>query len=306
MGTLDCILHHFDLSPFAEKVRLAFGLKGLAWQSVEIPIVMPKPDLTALTGGYRKTPVLQIGADIFCDTQRIARELEQRVPLPPLFPQGSEGLCMALAHWSDTAFFRPGAALSMGTNTALPDAIVQDRQAFFSFMNFASLAEDLPHLYAGFRAQLQVLETMLRDRRDFLLGGQPSWADLQGYFPVWMCRGNIAGGAELMASLPALRAWEQRVRAIGHGQRSELSAAAALALARASEPTAERCIVPDARPPLQLGDNVAVTPEDYGAVPVYGQLWRLTHEEVAVRREHELTGAVVVHFPRAGYRVEKR
>ena len=69
----DIILHHYETSPYSEKVRLGLGLKGLAWASVEIPIIMPKPDLTALTGGYRKTPVLQIGADIYCDSQLIMR-----------------------------------------------------------------------------------------------------------------------------------------------------------------------------------------------------------------------------------------
>jgi glutathione S-transferase len=63
------ILHHFDQSPFSEKIRLIFGFKGLSWKSVRIPRVMPRPDLTPLTGGYRRTPVMQIGADIFCDTQ---------------------------------------------------------------------------------------------------------------------------------------------------------------------------------------------------------------------------------------------
>ena len=37
----------------------------------------PKDDLVALTGGYRGTPVLQIGADVYVDSQRIARELER-------------------------------------------------------------------------------------------------------------------------------------------------------------------------------------------------------------------------------------
>ena len=83
----DMILHHYETSPYAEKVRLGLGLKGLAWASVEIPVIMPKPDLTALTGGYRKTPVLQIGADLYCDSQLIMRELERRHPSPrPLFP----------------------------------------------------------------------------------------------------------------------------------------------------------------------------------------------------------------------------
>lgn len=78
----DIILHHYGTSPYSEKVRLGLGLKGLAWASVEIPVIMPKPDLTALTGGYRKTPVLQIGADIYCDSQLIMRELERRQPSP--------------------------------------------------------------------------------------------------------------------------------------------------------------------------------------------------------------------------------
>ena len=85
------ILHHFDISPFAGKIRLALGIKNLAWHSVQIPIVMPKPDLTALTGGYRKTPVIQIGADIYRDTQRIARELERRFSEPSFFSRDRSG-----------------------------------------------------------------------------------------------------------------------------------------------------------------------------------------------------------------------
>jgi hypothetical protein len=69
----DIILHHYAVSPYSEKVRIGLGLKGLAWGSVETPVIMPKPDLTALTGGYRKAPVLQIGADIYCDSQLIMR-----------------------------------------------------------------------------------------------------------------------------------------------------------------------------------------------------------------------------------------
>ena len=76
----ELILHHYPTSLFAEKARLLLGFKGLSWRSVNISPVMPKPDLTALTGGYRKTPVLQIGADIYCDTALIARRLEQEKP----------------------------------------------------------------------------------------------------------------------------------------------------------------------------------------------------------------------------------
>ena len=128
------ILHHHDPSPFAEKIRLVMGVKGLAWASVQIPMIMPKPDLTALTGGYRKTPVLQIGADVYCDTALIARELERRYPAPTLFPHGMTGLGYALGQWSDKTFFQPGAGLSMGENKDIPEPVLEDRKAFFNLV----------------------------------------------------------------------------------------------------------------------------------------------------------------------------
>ena len=88
----ELILHHYPMSPFAEKVRLMLGYKQLPWRSVIIPPVMPKPDVVALTGGYRKTPILQIGADVYCDTRCIARELERRHPSPPLLELATRGL----------------------------------------------------------------------------------------------------------------------------------------------------------------------------------------------------------------------
>ena len=101
----DLILHHYPMSPFAEKARLMLGLKDLAWHSVHIPPVMPKPDVVALTGGYRKTPLLQIGADIYCDTALIADVLEHCVAEPPLYPAHARGLSRAVAQWADSSLF---------------------------------------------------------------------------------------------------------------------------------------------------------------------------------------------------------
>ena len=100
------ILHHFEKSPFSEKVRIVFGLKKIAWTSVLISRIMPRPDLMPMTGGYRRTPTLQIGADIYCDTQIIIRELERRFPRPTLFPDANAGLSWALGMWTDRSFFR--------------------------------------------------------------------------------------------------------------------------------------------------------------------------------------------------------
>ena len=69
----DLILHSYDASPFTQRALKLLAIKGLTWRSVTTPMMPPKDDLLALTGGYRGTPVLQIGADVYIDSQRIAR-----------------------------------------------------------------------------------------------------------------------------------------------------------------------------------------------------------------------------------------
>jgi glutathione S-transferase len=298
------VLHHFDWSPYAEKVRVLFGIKGLAWRSVQIPMIMPKPDLTALTGGYRKTPVLQAGADIYCDSSLIALELERRHPQPTLFPDGGQGLSLALSAWAGKAF-DAGAGLAMGLNDDMPADLIRDRREFFSHMDFAGFRDRAPHLFGQVRAHAGFVESQLADGRDFLLGSKPGLADATAYYVLWMARGFVAAMTGVLQPFERVARWEERMRALGHGMRSEMDATAALALARQSVPSSPRGV--DATDPLGLaaGDRVGVTPDDYGKVPVLGELVTLQHDEIAVRRTDERAGQVIVHFPRVGYSVER-
>jgi glutathione S-transferase len=302
----ELILHHFDQSPFAEKVRLMLGLKRLAWRSVEIPMVMPKPALTALTGGYRKTPVMQIGADVYSDTRLIAVELETRYPQPTLFPGGHRGLSLALAAWSDRSFFEPGAGLSMALNkSGLPRAVIEDRKVFFNFMDFDTLENEIPHLTTQFRAQADRVEQQLAAGRDFLLGEAPGLADIHAYFPIWMARANVPTAAMIFAPFRRMPAWETRMRSVGHGTPTPMSAEDAHAAARSASPSRGGGVDPDDALHLAAGEQVAVTPDDYGRDSVIGELVTLSLQEVAVRRSEPRVGTVVVHFPRIGYRVAK-
>lgn len=299
------ILHHFDWSPFAEKARLTLGFKSLAWQSVQIPMIMPRPALMPLTGGYRKTPTLQIGADVYCDTRLIVRELERRYPQPTIFPDGQRGLSLALSHWSDTAFFEPGAGLSMGMNKDVPEAVVNDRKGFFNFMDFSRLEADTPHMLAQLRCNAELLEQQLGDGRDFLLGRGAGWADITGYFPLWMARIFIPVANDLLAPFARIASWEERVKAFGHGTRTELEAEQALEIARLATPEPGQGVDPTDPLGLRVGERVSVAPDDYGKIKVSGELITLQMHEVAVRREDPRVGTVVTHFPRIGYRVER-
>src|SRR6185436_5872605 len=121
----ELILHHYDTSPFSEKVRLMFGIKGLAWRSVIQPVIMPKPDLIPLTGGYRRIPVLQIGADVYCDSQAILAEIEARHPDPPVI----RGADWAVNLWADRLWFQSSVAVIFARmGDQVPKEFIADRE----------------------------------------------------------------------------------------------------------------------------------------------------------------------------------
>ena len=234
----EVILHHYPASPVSEKVRIALGMKGLAWRSVEIPRVPPKPDVMPLTGGYRRTPIMQIGADIYCDSQCILRELQRRFPEPTFFPGGGDGLPWGISRWSD-ALFDLTVRLSMGANAdQLPAAFLEDRCRLFFGPNWdvSKLKADLPHVIAQLRAQFGWMDQRLATGRGFMLGDKPGLPDALAYYLVWFVRGRWQGGPALFSEFPALEAWEQRVKAIGHGRPSDMTSTEAIEVARSKEP----------------------------------------------------------------------
>ncbi|MBV9044269.1 MAG: glutathione S-transferase N-terminal domain-containing protein, partial [Alphaproteobacteria bacterium] len=149
----DIILHNYPNSPFSEKIRVAFGIKGLSWKSVIQPVIMPKPDLIPLTGGYRKIPVMQIGADVFCDSQIILRELERRFPTPSIAPSGA-GLGYGLGFWADRQVFQAAVAIIFGEiGDRVPEDFKKDRAAM-SGGGFSSdaLKAAVPFMREAYRA----------------------------------------------------------------------------------------------------------------------------------------------------------
>ncbi|MBS0550587.1 MAG: glutathione S-transferase family protein [Proteobacteria bacterium] len=300
----DLIFHHYPNSPFSEKVRVAFGLKQLAWKSVEVPNIMPKPDLMPLTGGYRKTPVLQVGADIYCDTQLIMLEIERRTPEPHLLPVGQEGEARALAMWIDRNIFWAAVGVVMGAiGDKLPEAFQKDRSDF-SGRSFdpAKLKAAQPFAREQTYAHLQIAEEMLRDGRPFLLGAVASLADCALYNPVWFLQVRMGQGdaPSPLDRLPKLVEWSKKMKALGNGKPTPMTGAEALDVAKAATPAATK--VDDKDPSgLKAGQKISVTPDDTGKVPVTGELVGLSADRISIKRTDERVGDVVVHFPRAGF-----
>ena len=237
------ILHNYPQSPVAEKVRLGLGLKKLSWSSVLIPRVPPKPDLVALTGGYRRTPVMQIGADIYCDSQCILRELEKRYPQPTYFPNHSQGLAWGISRWGEEVFKHSIKLVLGAAGDDLPVEFARDRGRLYFGPDWHSelinFNKHLPRVITQIRSHLSWIDERLAASADeYIFGNQPGLADLELYYFVWFIRGRWEMGPEFLSEFKSLVTWEQRISTIGHGQVSDMEVDDALEIARQSQPQA--------------------------------------------------------------------
>lgn len=305
--TAPLILHHYEESPYAEKVRLMFGLADAPWESLLSPMQPPRPHLDPLTGGYRRIPVAQSGADIFCDTALIAREIAARTGNPALDASTMDEDARALmAHSEAKVFF---AAIGV----VPPHKLLGTLLLGFGPVGMYRFIKDRAGLMKGgtarpaqgakakaiFAAHLDALEARLTDR-PWMNGDAPSIADCAIYHPLWLHASCIRKPPK---AGPKVTDWFARVGAIGHGSREDISASQAFAAARDAQPRPlpESEVSDD----CAIGERVKVAPSDYGVVPVTGELAALTCERIILSRDTPEFGKVHVHFPRAGYAMER-
>jgi glutathione S-transferase len=307
------ILHHYDPSPFSEKVRKVLGYKKLAWHSVQTPVILPKPQLMPLTGGYRKAPVLQLGRDIYCDTKLICRVLDRLEPNPPLIPPGHEALTLMIERWVDQTLFFNAVALFFQPQglaawaATLPpelniDQFMKDRGAMFAqggtlpMPSIEVARAEMPALFSSLEAQLSA--------RTFLAGDAPTQIDFALYNPFWFIYCNPGIRPELQA-FPRLEQWIARILALGEGSRIEMSGEEALQVCRSC--TRSQDPLPGlalSLPQAKVGDRVRIGAVDYAPDLVAGELVIANAYELAIRREDAQAGTTIVHFPAEGFTVK--
>ncbi|HVZ43622.1 MAG TPA: glutathione S-transferase family protein [Ramlibacter sp.] len=309
--TADLILHHYPSSPFSEKIRLVLGYKKLPWRSVEVPRIMPKPDVLPLTGGYRRTPFLQVGADIYCDTALICDVLEHVRPEPTLYPPHLKGVCRIFAQWADSTLFWAAMAYNLkpeGAAHAFAGAPPDARKAFAE--DRKAMSSNMVRLRPGdatsaYRSYLRRIANMA-DEHDFLFGAAPCVADFAAYHGIWYTRTQVPVLADILNATPSVGEWASRMAAIGHGPMTSLDAADAIAVAAALEPqpAGANLLVDSAFQDdhgIALGTRVTIAAESFGPETTEGELIAATRTHYSLRREDARAGVVHVHFPRIGY-----
>ena len=303
----ELILHHYQGSPFSEKVRLVLGMKGLAWRSVIVPVMMPKPDVIALTGGYRRTPFLQIGADIYCDSALMCRVIDRMAPQPPLYPAQFAGLADIVAQWADSPLFWAAVPFTMqpaGAAHIFAGAAPEYLKAFGSdraAMNPAMRRAPPADAGSAVDAYIGRLESMLADGRAFLLGEAACIADFAAAQSIWFMRRAPPVAARL-APHARVAAWFERVAAFGHGEPQPMTSAEAIAVAAGAGEKAPTKVA--AGEPFAAGDGVTVAAADYAHDEVAGTIVGLDGDEVVIARSDPRAGAMHVHFPRIGFHIK--
>ena len=305
---MDIILHHYPRSPFSEKVRAMLGYLNLSWKSVTIPVILPRPLLTPLSGGYRRTPIMQIGADVYCDSNIIARKIDSLSTMPSLYPEENAFACERISEWADNQLFRIAVSLSFQ-----PKAVAQ-LVASMGQENLKAFMADREKLREGGtleRIQVSDAEAYLESylvnlskslNQDFVFGDAPTIADFSIYHALWMIVNNDVI-SELVLRHPLVASWYERMVAFGHGQHSDMSEQLAYDLAKSESPlSVEGIRVKD----FDLGQMVSVMPTDYGKIAVEGKLLSVSGEEVILARVTDELGEINLHFPRLGFNIKSQ
>ena len=250
--------------------------------------------------GYRKSPVAQIGADLFCDTRTIATEIARLSGRSKLSPDDrDEPELLYLDHLEGPVFAACLGALPKGMmlwklvttlGWGLP-AFLKDRAALG-----AAGGLDVPSGgQAGrvWRDHLAELNTKVKS--GFLGGTSPSFVDFSAYHVVWFF--DLMSGSKSAEGFPALAQWQREMAKLGNGSAKVIRGEDALAIARECEPRP----VQTAREDSALGKTVRIAPTDYGRDQTEGVLVASGESHWTIRRSTAICGDVHIHFPTRGY-----
>lgn len=306
----DFILHHYDFSPFSEKIRTLLGYKSAHYKVVNIPIIMPKPNLVALTGGYRKTPVLQHHNHIYCDTRLMARVIDEQFGNESIFPSELSLTTNTLAQWADQHLFSVAVALAFSPagfeafRQHVPAKFVEDFVNDRAKMRVggSGLSMDANTALQLIPIYLQQMEQQLNNAGPYICGEHISIADFSIYHCLWFINNN-AGVRGILKGYLNLNQWFETMKAIGHGSHTSIDATAAIDIAHSAQNVLfsndDFLVVND----FGFGERVEIVPTDYGIAPVTGELIVSKTDEIAIKRIDEIAGEVYVHFPRVGYKM---
>ena len=298
---MELILHNNVRSMFSEKVRRVLAYKGLDWTDVQVPGLPPNTHFVPLTGGYRRMPALQIGADVYCDSALIVQKLEDIAPDPTVFPPDCAGAARMIADWADhrVAMWSIIAVFPDFLAHA-SDEFIKDRTALVAEFAPERVAVLAPHMLAQV-AQFAGLVDQALTGHDYVAGPQFSVADAACYHVLAFAKNSPRVFAAVQQFHHILD-WMARIEAFPQPQITQREPDYALAAALAAEPVdiGGTCGEGEA---FALGQCVAISADDYAKEQIIGPIVKLTPTEIAVGSHGDQVGDIAIHFPRLGFTI---
>jgi len=298
------ILYHYLASPYSEKLRLALGVTGIQWGSVIVPAQPPRPSLDIFLSGYRRIPVLQIGAHFYCDSalafDALAGVSDRLKPAGPL----SKADELLRRHAEDRIFF---AVIAAAPPISVLRLLAQDLGLFGLFrflkdrsdMMKGSTVEKLSQRAAARLVEDFVMQLNGLLKQDQFLGGaHVGYLDLCCYHPLWMA--SVINREMLSALPPMVQAWMRRIAALGHG-RSVLVSERQIY----DRVTGDRFqdFVGELSGAFARDSLVSVRPTDYARDSTEGHLVFMDEHQCVIKRNLPSGDAAFLHFPISGFEV---
>jgi hypothetical protein len=181
----------------------------------------------------------------------------------------------------------------------MPAELVEDRRKMRPDLSIDTLKAAMPDCRNALRSACDHLERTFA-QHDFVLGSSFSLADAAVYHNLWFVR-NDAKSAALLASMPRLTAWMQRLEAMGNGKPAPMSADDALAIARETRPRTDRRTDPSDPNGLAPGARIGICSDDLPSDVFEGEVLAASAQEIVILRKDRDLGEIAQHFPRAGY-----
>lgn len=296
------ILHHYDVSPYSEKLRAMLGYTNLRWLSSITQEMPPRALLKPLAGNYGRIPVAQIGSDVFCDSNIICTELSNLVNKSELAIEGcSKEVEDFVRRVEGDIFF---ACVLAGGTMKLHRRIIKSMR----IMSFARLLIDRLNMsrqakikMVGMRDAKKISIQFLEELEntlvsEFLFGAEPCIADFSAYHCIWFMRD--LGGRQVVKKYPKTLAWLDKIKAMGHGTREEINPRLALEVAKKCLP---RDITQEHKVDEKIGKAVNIAPNDYRLDSTRGVLVGASEQRWIVAHENDVVGTVHIHFPKVGF-----
>lgn len=245
---------------------------------------------------------MQVGADIYCDSQLILAEIDRRFPAVPI----SSGMAWTTNLWADRLFFQLTVAIIFGQlGDRVDPSFVADREKLSGRpFDVKAMAAASGPAQGQWRAQAAWIEEALRKGgTPFLNGDGPGISDLAAHMNIWFLASVFpAQAASLLAGFDALASWRTSLENFGQGRRKEISGSQALQLAVTHEPEVTHFLHdPVGYQGIAPGSPVVVMADDYGRDPISGNLVVVSDQRIVIRRETPDLGALNIHFPGSGF-----